>query len=298
MSEDGAMDFAGWPSPLGSRRAVHADGQATSRLIEAAGWPVAGIGLDRAEPAAIVALDWREAVRGEEALAALPADCALLVLVSLATIDQADALLAGRSTRFVFGGSASLIATELSELDALARVRSAADPGSSERARLQALASELARLAEQLGELSEADESPDSGLADHGLEYQAERPADRRLAPPPTPERIRHLIAMRRLRDRFFRAELFADPAWDILLDLTASRLERRSVSVSSLCIAAAVPPTTALRWIRMMTEQELLERRSDPADARRMFVDLSDAAFQNVCDWFALVEARGGLGV
>ncbi len=103
---------------------------------------------------------------------------------------------------------------------------------------------------------------------------------------------------MRRLRDRYFPSDLFADPAWDILLDLTASRLEKKPVSVSSLCIAAAVPPTTALRWVRMMTDQGLLERRADPADARRMFVDLSDAAYANVCGWFALVEQRGGLGV
>ena len=46
------------------------------------------------------------------------------------------------------------------------------------------------------------------------------------------------------------------------------------------------------------MTDQGLLERRADPADARRMFVDLSDAAFAKVCGWFAMVEQRGGLGV
>ena len=96
----------------------------------------------------------------------------------------------------------------------------------------------------------------------------------------------------------FSAPDLFADPAWDILLDLAASRLEGRSVSVSSLCIAAAVPPTTALRWIRMMTDQQLLERRADRADARRMFVDIADAAFDQVCGWFALVDPRGGFGV
>jgi hypothetical protein len=41
--------------------------------------------------------------------------------------------------------------------------------------------------------------------------------------------------------------DLFADPGWDILLDLYAARQEGKQVSVSSLCIAAAVPPTTAL---------------------------------------------------
>jgi DNA-binding MarR family transcriptional regulator len=50
-------------------------------------------------------------------------------------------------------------------------------------------------------------------------------------------------------------------------------------VSVSSLCIAAAVPTTTALRWIKQLADRGLLERRSDPADARRAFIALAPTA-------------------
>jgi hypothetical protein len=56
--------------------------------------------------------------------------------------------------------------------------------------------------------------------------------------------------AFLRLRSQHFVPALFADPAWDILLDLAAARIDGRMVAVSSLCIAAAVPATTALRWI------------------------------------------------
>ncbi len=87
---------------------------------------------------------------------------------------------------------------------------------------------------------------------------------------------IRRLIRLRRLRDRYFGKELFADPAWDILLDLMAAGLEGKNVSVSSLCIAAAVPATTALRWITGMTESGMLVRQMDPKDARRVFIELS----------------------
>lgn len=90
------------------------------------------------------------------------------------------------------------------------------------------------------------------------------------------PKAVRELIKLRRLRDRYFASDLFADPAWDILLDLMASRLEHHQVSVSSLCIAAAVPPTTALRWIAAMTESGMLVRQNDPNDARRVFIGLS----------------------
>src|SRR3546814_6793326 len=83
----------------------------------------------------------------------------------------------------------------------------------------------------------------------------------------------------RRTRDQFFRNEWVADPAWDMLLDLMAARLEHKRVSVSSLCIAAAVPATTALRWIKSMTDEGLFVRRADNNDGRRIFIELSDEA-------------------
>jgi hypothetical protein len=104
---------------------------------------------------------------------------------------------------------------------------------------------------------------------------------------------IREIIKTRRLRERFFDAELFADPAWDILLDLRAAALEGQKVSVSSLCIAAAVPPTTALRWITAMTENGMLVRRQDPDDARRVFIDLSDDTAAKLDDYFAAAAMR-----
>lgn len=106
-------------------------------------------------------------------------------------------------------------------------------------------------------------------------------------------QNLREMIKLRRLRDRFFQAELFADPAWDILLDLKAAAQEGQHVSVSSLCIAAAVPPTTALRWITAMTESGMLVRRQDPADARRVFIELSADTSAKMDDYFVAVGAR-----
>jgi hypothetical protein len=54
-------------------------------------------------------------------------------------------------------------------------------------------------------------------------------------------------ICARRLRERLLPAGLFADPAWDMLLDLYAAEIEEQPVSVTSACIAAAAPATTAL---------------------------------------------------
>jgi DNA-binding MarR family transcriptional regulator len=111
-------------------------------------------------------------------------------------------------------------------------------------------------------------------------------------------EQIKRIINLRRHRDQLFQAELFADPAWDMLLDLAAARMEGRDVAVSSLCIASAVPPTTALRWIKTMTEKGLLIRRSDPIDGRRIFIVMSDRTASAMDSWLAAVTSDSELAL
>ena len=91
----------------------------------------------------------------------------------------------------------------------------------------------------------------------------------------PSERDVRALLKLRRNRDRFFDASLFADPAWDILLELYASSLGQYRMSVSSLCAGAGVPATTALRWINHLEEKGLISRRPDPTDGRRCFIML-----------------------
>lgn len=104
----------------------------------------------------------------------------------------------------------------------------------------------------------------------------------------PDPRLVRKIIRQRQLRSRFFEGELFADPAWDMLLDLTAARAEHKRVSVTSLCIASGVPPTTALRWISQMTGAGLFCRAEDATDRRRAFIALSDSATEAMARYFA----------
>jgi DNA-binding MarR family transcriptional regulator len=90
-------------------------------------------------------------------------------------------------------------------------------------------------------------------------------------------QQVRSTIKSRRLREDVFGDEnLFGEPAWDMLLDLYASHLEQKRVSVSSLQIASAVPGTTALRWMTRLESKGLIMRHADPFDARRVFVELS----------------------
>lgn len=90
-------------------------------------------------------------------------------------------------------------------------------------------------------------------------------------------ELARKLYRDRRERDQLLPPELFAEPAWDMLLDLYAAHHLGRPVAVSSLCIAAAVPATTALRWITRMVDAGLFVREADKSDGRRIHIHLSD---------------------
>lgn len=103
----------------------------------------------------------------------------------------------------------------------------------------------------------------------------------------PDPRLIRMIIRQRQERSRYFDGDLFADPAWDMLLDLAAARAEHRRVSVTSLSIASGVPPTTALRWIGLLIEAGLFERIEDETDRRRAFIVLSDRGADAIARYF-----------
>lgn len=137
----------------------------------------------------------------------------------------------------------------------------------------------MADFGEQLGRLVSALEGQNSaGEA---------KPADAEIA-----TTLRRIISSRALRSRHFPTDLFADPAWEILLDLTRAELEDQQVSVSSVCIAASVPMSTALRWVRQMTDAGLLRRWTDPRDRRRDLIALTPATSASMKDYLRAVHA------
>lgn len=92
----------------------------------------------------------------------------------------------------------------------------------------------------------------------------------------------------RRRRASYLPSHLLGEPAWDILLDLYIAEKRNQSVSVTSACIAAAVPLTTALRWVRQLERDGLVERRDDESDARRRYVRLTEAGYERMTAYFA----------
>lgn len=93
----------------------------------------------------------------------------------------------------------------------------------------------------------------------------------------------RRISNFRRKRDTLFGQLIFAEPEWDILLDLFAQSGFGRRVSMSSLCIAAAVPTTTAVRCINAMVDQGVLTKSPDATDARRVLIDLTEESRQKM---------------
>ena len=92
----------------------------------------------------------------------------------------------------------------------------------------------------------------------------------------------------RRRRSRHFPSHLFAEPAWDILLDLFVNGVRNRAISITSACIAGGIPATTGLRWLGLLEKEGLLVREISGDDARVTWVRLSDQGLNAVRGYIA----------
>lgn len=213
---------------------------------------------------------------------------ASIVIISPELVDVATARISHEDVALLVGRNAQVLGDALVEGLGRAQPQLREPPEDGDAARLQYLNDAMERHSQALAAALDGDAAPQRRtVAEDALrpiigDFEATDAAA-----------IRAMIRARRLRAHFFGPGLFADPAWDILLDLTAARIEGRSVAVSSLCIAAAVPATTALRWIKQLTETGLLRRVADPVDGRRVFIELTDGAARTMMAYFAAV-ARG----
>jgi len=73
----------------------------------------------------------------------------------------------------------------------------------------------------------------------------------------------------RRDRRHFFPEDLFADPAWDMLLALYCSEERQELLTTTGLCLCADAPQTTALRWLTELERLGLIMRAPHPDDGR-----------------------------
>jgi DNA-binding MarR family transcriptional regulator len=69
-----------------------------------------------------------------------------------------------------------------------------------------------------------------------------------------------------------------------LVLALAETRYHR--LTVSKLCARVDAPATTALRWIKLMTEAGLLVRSDDATDKRRKYIRLSADAYARMAEY------------
>ncbi len=218
----------------------------------------------------------------------------LIVATSAAALEDVFGCLDQSQPQLLVDPTATDMALALGRALMLAPGRAFREMADEDRMQLLRLTEQVGRMAARLDgygtDRSIRVESP--AIAFNGA-AAADQAAHLRLAPRPAlpdPRLVRRILRQRQQRNRFFEGELFADPAWDMLLDLTAARAEHKRVSVTSLCIAAGVPPTTALRWIGQMTHAGLFERIEDTMDRRRAFIGLTEPAADGMAQYFAAI--------
>jgi DNA-binding MarR family transcriptional regulator len=139
------------------------------------------------------------------------------------------------------------------------------DPPKKKGERLIRLSKDVSRIAGSLAQLSVGLGPPRQDYPCSNLN-ESEVPA----------EWVTWLIGARRKRARYISSELLSEPAWDILLDLLRAELAQEQISVSSASVAAGIPASTGLRWLKALEQRGLVVRKCDASDARRTFVMLS----------------------
>jgi DNA-binding MarR family transcriptional regulator len=248
---------------------------------------------DGAALAALARLDMRVAQAGGQ----------LIVATTSAALEDVFGCIDQSAPQLLVDARPADLALALGRAQLLAPGRSVREMADEDRMQILRLTEQVGRLAARLGDGALSPALGESALGDsggetaalalHGTADPAELLAPAPQTPAPDPRLVRRILRQRQQRSRFFDAELFADPAWDMLLDLTAAREEEKQVSVTSLCIAAGVPATTALRWIGQMQHAGLFQRVEDKADRRRAFIALTDTAAHGMARYFDLI----GLG-
>ncbi|MBO6642788.1 MAG: response regulator [Altererythrobacter sp.] len=108
---------------------------------------------------------------------------------------------------------------------------------------------------------------------------------------------LRGQIASRRRRSEFINSELFTDPAWDILLELTLAKLDKTPIPTTSACAATQVPFSTAFRHVGNLVTSGLVRRWKDEHDSRRVMLELEDDTYEAMTDYLLSIKASSETG-
>lgn len=99
----------------------------------------------------------------------------------------------------------------------------------------------------------------------------------------------KRMVTLRTLKAELFSADTFADPCWDMLLELLLAELQNVTMTTNNLCMSAGIPVSTALRRITDLESDGYIERMRDKKDSRRNIVHLTQKSRASLQRYFAL---------
>jgi DNA repair protein RadC len=99
----------------------------------------------------------------------------------------------------------------------------------------------------------------------------------------------RKTIRRRLLRRQLIgAAELFGEPAWDMLLDLFIHECEGEQLSMFSMCAGSGIPVSSAMRLAQKLCDAEILRRCPDPSDRRRSIMTIDPDIAHRIRAYFS----------
>jgi DNA-binding MarR family transcriptional regulator len=152
---------------------------------------------------------------------------------------------------------------------------------------LRAQAVDLLRRADALEHMAAGQhQQHDPGCAPASGHFASELLDDAPTATQPLVSLATNIARSRQQREQYFPQDIFGEPGWDILLDLYTLDADGRGVSVTNASLAGNTPPTTGLRWLKLLEQKGLVSRLQSERDRRVTWVRLTSSAQARMHDY------------
>lgn len=104
----------------------------------------------------------------------------------------------------------------------------------------------------------------------------------------------RQELTERRSRTEILGEGMFAEPAWETLLELYIEQQGTR-FNIARLTSRLGLPPTTVLRWFTHLEDKQLVCRHANPTDQRAAFVSLTTRGIEGLDTYFLRKLTQSG---
>lgn len=102
---------------------------------------------------------------------------------------------------------------------------------------------------------------------------------------------VARILRARARRRDFFKASLFSEPAWDILLILYAKHLTQEPVSLADVAVETGTPVSTVRRWIRVLEDEDLASASQEGEEPQQQRIVLSPKGTMSMHAYFRALK-------